>query len=328
MRGIGIDLGGSKLLACLTDEDGRVLGRAVRTTGRATGPLEACRLIREVASELCEAGGPFEVAGVGFPGQVDFARGVARASVMLDGWREVPLAGWVGEALGLPCVVDNDVNAAAVAELKHRHNELPGSMLFVAVGTGIGGAIVLENRLWRGHTGVAGEIGNVTIDRHGPKCWCGRRGCLNTSASGAAIERQLEPGVPLAEQVRLGNPRLDDVLDDAAESLGIGIANALNLLNPALVVLGGGVAELGERWLDKVAAAARAETFPEAGECRFELARAGYQAGAVGAALLGFEKVRSVAPGYLITTTASQAAPAALTALSDPAPFGDHQAVP
>jgi glucokinase len=188
--------------------------------------------------------------------------------------------------LGVPCVVDNDVNAAAIAELKQREGEAIDSMLFIAVGTGIGGAIVLENRLWRGHTGVAGEIGNVTIDRHGSVCWCGRRGCLNTCASGAAIEEQLEAYVPLDRSAELGK-----VVEDAADSLGIGIANALNLLNPGLVVLGGGVARWGQSWLDRVARTARAEAFPEAGMCRFELARAGYSAGAIGAGLLGLAEL-------------------------------------
>jgi glucokinase len=289
-RALGVDLGGTKLLACVADHEGRLLGRTQRPTGRGTGPSDALRLIVDVAAELGDAVGPFQCVGVGFPGQVDFAASVARASVMLDGWREVPLGDRVARELGVPCAVDNDVNVAALAELKQREGEIPESMLFVAVGTGIGGAITIGNRLWRGHTGVAGEIGNVTIDRHGLRCWCGRRGCLNTCASGAAIEHALEPGVPLAEQVRAGHPRLERVLDEAAASLGIGLANALNLLNPALVVLGGGVAQLGTRFLEAVVRTARAEAFPEAGLCRFELARAGYDAGAMGAALLAMER--------------------------------------
>ncbi|HEY3011467.1 MAG TPA: ROK family protein, partial [Gemmatimonadales bacterium] len=226
---------------------------------------------------------------------------------------DVPLAELVTKALGVPCVVDNDVNCAAVAELDERRDDPPDSMLFVAVGTGIGGAITLGNRLWRGHTGVAGEIGNVTIDRHGPTCWCGRRGCLNTYASGTAMEQQLGPGVSLNDHVVSGHPRLDAILDEAAEALGIGLANALNLLNPALVVLGGGVAQLGQRWLEVVARTARAEAFPEAGQCGFELARAGYQAGAVGAALLGIERLGA-------TTSASRPARAGSKAPGDRAP--------
>jgi glucokinase len=287
MRTIGLDLGGSKLLACLIDEEGQLLGHAIRATGRHTGPSEACRLIGEASGEVRLRFGQFDSAGVGFPGQVDFPRGTVSGSVMLDGWLDVPLADLVAEKLGVPCVVDNDVNCAAVAELKQRAEEPPDSMLFVAVGTGIGGAITLGNRLWRGHTGVAGEIGNVTIDRHGPRCWCGRRGCLNTFASGAAIEQQMESG----------NSQLTAVVERAAEALGIGLANALNLLNPALVVLGGGVAQLGEPWLEVVARTAREEAFPEAGRCRFELARAGYEAGAVGAALLARDCLATVLLG-------------------------------
>lgn len=290
MRALGLDLGGSKLLACVIGDHGAILGRAVRPTGRATGPAEALRLVAGIAEEMRAIAGPFDVAGLGFPGLVDFPRGVARSSVMLDGWRDVPLADQLAHELGVRCVVDNDVNAAAVAELACRQDAPPGSMLFVSVGTGIGGALVLDDRVWRGHTGVAGEIGNMTIDRHGPLCWCGRRGCLNTAASGAAMERL--------------DGSEDEVLHQAATALGIGLANALNLLNPALVVLGGGVSRLGSRWLDAVASTARAEAFPEAGACRIEAARAGYEAGAVGAALLAIEA----------TTTAPPEAPGAAAA--------------
>jgi glucokinase len=286
MRALGLDLGGSKLLACVVDGDGTVLGRAIRPTGRATGPEEARRLVMAAAAELRETTGPFDAAGLGFPGEVDFRAGVARASIMLDGWRDVPLADQLARALDVRCVVDNDVNAAAVAELKCREAEPPGSMLFVAVGTGIGGAIVIDNRLWRGHTGIAGEIGNMTLDREGLVCWCGRRGCLNTLASGAAMEQRRGGAESLPEQA----------LHEAATALGIGLANALNLLNPALVVLGGGVARLGPRWLEAVAATARSEAFPAAGQCRIELARAGYDAGAIGAALLAIEATTTAAP--------------------------------
>jgi glucokinase len=313
MRALGIDLGGTKLLACLTADDGSVLARAVRATGRNTGPSEARRLVLDAAAELRRAGGRFDSVGVGFPGQVDFEHGFVGGSVMLDGWRDVPLAELMSDALSVPCVIDNDVNCAAIAELSVRGHEAPDSMLFVAVGTGIGGAITLGRRLWRGHTGVAGEIGNITIDRQGEVCWCGRRGCLNTVASGSAIERQLGGALPLSRGST--DPKVLRVLDEAAIALGIGVANALNLLNPELVVFGGGVAQLGEAWIETVARTARAEAFPEAGQCRFEPARAGYEAGAIGAALLA-------------TTSASPAAPAATAARDTRTPSGVPRLVP
>lgn len=286
IRSLGVDLGGSKLLACVTGPDGRVLARAVRPTGRHTDPDRACALVADAVNELRRGGAVFDTMGMGFPGLVDFSRGFVHGSVMLDGWQDVALADRLAEAFQVPCVVDNDVNAAAVAELHRRARAIPSSMLFVAVGTGIGGALAFGDQLWRGHTGVAGEIGNVTIDRYGSQCWCGRRGCLNTSASGTAIARHQAATSERTAVARSSNTTLSSAVQDAAVALGIGLANALNLLNPELVVLGGGVATLGRRWLDVVATAARAEAFPQAGRCRIELARAGYEAGALGAALL------------------------------------------
>ncbi|MDB4964714.1 MAG: ROK-family transcriptional regulator, partial [Myxococcales bacterium] len=225
--------------------------------------------------------------GVGIPGLCDHARGVVRSSIMLEGWREVALADAVTRATKLPCVVDNDVNAAAVGEANLRALA-DECMLFVAVGTGIGGALTFGREVWRGSSGVAGEIGNITIDRGGPRCWCGRRGCLNTLASGSAIERSA--GIPsgtLAAQFRSGNADVVCAVDDAARALAIGLGNAINLLNPSLVVLGGGVAELGGRWLAGVRRHLESQAFVEAvSVCRVELAQAGYEAGARGAATI------------------------------------------
>lgn len=299
-RAIGVDLGGTKALACLVDDDGGILARAMRLTGRATDPRRALELVRALVAEVTPAAGAPPVGvGVGFPGLVDARAGVARSSVILDGWRDVPLAAEVRAATGLACVVDNDVNAAAVAELRARAGDeaLAGpdaAMLFVAVGTGIGGALVFGARPWRGAGGVAGEIGHTTIDRHGLVCECGRRGCLNTVASGGGVERALglAPGT-LAARVAASDPRAVAALREAARALGVGLANALNLLSPHLVVLGGGLAGGGVQYLAEVARAARAEAFPEASAgCRFELALAGYEAGAVGAGLVALDMAR------------------------------------
>jgi glucokinase len=291
---VGIDIGGTKLLACVVDDAGKVRRRFVRPTGRATGPREALELIGEIGCAIRRRV-DLAAVGIGFPGLVDHGRGAVRSSVMLDGWRDVPLAHRVAELLGVPCTIDNDVNAAALAELARRRGGPPGGMLFVAVGTGVGGAIALGGRLWRGATGVAGEIGNTTIARDGPRCWCGRRGCLNVLASGTAIEDHLGVGRgALAMLVARREPRALAAVAAAAAALGIGVANAMNLLNPALVVFGGGVGRLGADFLAAIERTARAEAFPEAAEgCRFELARAGYEASAVGAALLARHEARA-----------------------------------
>jgi len=292
---LGLDVGGSKLLAALVDGDGRIRRVARQATGRGFGPASLVELAIERVERLRAAGEAPGAIGVGFPGLVDHARGVVRSSIMLDGWREVPLAAAIERAAGLPCIVDNDVNAAAVCEAALRGDG--DSMLFVAVGTGIGGAICLGRELWRGAGGVAGEIGNVVVERGGLPCRCGRRGCLNTVASGAAIERAAEiaPG-SLAREWRAGNPRLGRAVEDAAAALAVVLGDVANLLNPALIVLGGGVAELGAPWLARVERHLRGEAFPEALErCRLELARSGYRAGAVGAALLARAAARAAA---------------------------------
>ncbi len=296
---IGLDLGGTKLLGLCVADDGSVLARDRRDTGRETSPARALSLVCELTEALrARSGAAVRAVGVGFPGLVDAPRGVVRSTVMIDGWRDVDFASMVRGATGLRCAIDNDVNAAAVAELDVRRRAgedvtaPDASMLLAAVGTGIGGAITVGGRLWRGRSGAAGELGNTSIDRHGATCWCSRRGCLNTTASGTALERAWGRPTPLREAWDAGDPRAREVVLEGARALGYGLANAVQLLAPTLVVLGGGVAEYGEPWRAEVEAAVRAETFFEAMEhCRVELARAGYDAGALGAARLAREAV-------------------------------------
>jgi glucokinase len=271
VRVLGLDLGGTKLLACGIDGDGRVAYRRREPTGRGMGLEPALALVADIARDARRALGGLDAIGLGFPGLVDHRRGVVRSSVMLEGWHDAALSVEVAARTGAPCAIDNDANAAALYE-----RELRGcaDLLFVAVGTGIGGALVLDGKLWRGAGGLAGELGHVAIARDGRRCDCGRRGCVNRYASGAALD---QPGGDLA---------------DATAALGAAIGSALNLLAVPLVVLGGGVAERGPAYVDAVAEHARRECFHEIGEaCAFEAARGGYDAAALGAALLARQQV-------------------------------------
>ncbi|HKE18170.1 MAG TPA: ROK family protein [Kofleriaceae bacterium] len=303
---VGIDLGGTKLLALAVGADGAAIHHMRATTGRTMGPDAALAAIERAVTEA-RAHGDIEAIGVGFPGLVDHARGVARSSVMLDGWRDVPLAALLEERLGVPCAVDNDVNAAALHEL-----ELRGApdMLFAAVGTGIGGALVLGGCLHRGRGGFAGEIGHVVIERDGRPCDCGRRGCVNRYASGTAIEAEvgLEAG---ALRARAGHAV--DVaaasLAAGAAALGVAIGSALNLLDVPLVVLGGGVAQLGPAYVAAVAASARRECFSEIGrDCLFEAARGGYDGAALGAVALAAQRLEAAGHACSRASRSSSAA--------------------
>ena len=309
MLTLGVDVGGTKLLACVVDDAGVVVEEVRHETGRATAPADLVRRVGELVWRFRSAGRAPAAIGVGIPGLCDHRRGIVRSSIMLDGWRDVPLADELRVATGLPCAIDNDVNTAALAEAAARG--LAGeSMLFVAIGTGIGGAITFGQELWRGASGVAGEIGNIVIDRGGPRCWCGRRGCLNTLASGSAIETAagITPGT-LAAHWRSGDRDVAAAVDDAARALATGLGNAINLLNPSLVVLGGGVAQLGSRWLGIVRRHLAGQAFAEAAAvCDVELAQSGYEAGARGAAMIA-RAVASDAASASASASASATAP-------------------
>jgi len=281
---LGIDLGGTKLLACGVDDDSGQAFRVREQTGRSFGPDAALAAITELAGWARHALGGLDAIGIGFPGLVDHRRGVARSSTMLDGWHDVALAAQVTAALGVPCAVDNDVNAAALHE--HACRGAP-DLLYVSVGTGIGGALVLGGALWRGRGGFAGELGHMTIDRAGPPCACGRRGCVHHYASGTAIESAagLGPGQLAAAPAPVA-------IVDAAEALAVAIGSALNLLDVPLVVLGGGVAELGPDYVAAVASRVRRECFREIGEpCEISASRGGYDAGALGAAAIARDAI-------------------------------------
>jgi glucokinase len=239
-------------------------------------------LVRQTIDNAGEVGRIASV-GLGFPGLTDGTRGIVRSSVILDGWHDVPFAQRVTSEAGVPCSLDNDVNNSARAEACIRGPTDGRDLLYVSIGTGIGGALILNNAVWSGCSGLAGEIGHVVVDRNGPKCRCGANGCVSVYAAGAHVDRLL--GIA----ARAGPSAARDlaVLHEPAECLGIAIANVLNVLNLPLVVIGGGVAELGRGFLELIERSAKRHALAEiANDCRFELSAAGYGAGALGAALL------------------------------------------
>lgn len=296
---LGVDLGGTKLLATASDRTENVVASFQHATGPAFRPEQMLTVLRSILAKLSTSGVRVQRVGIGFPGLVERHSGRVHSSVILPTWRDYPLAERIEDDLGVRCYVDNDVNVAARAEARERNLGRGDSMLFVSIGTGVGGALVLDGRIWEGASGLAGEIGHVSISRTGPRCLCGRRGCVNLFASGTAIERQLRhqsAGVALAHK---RDPSVVSVVRKAAQALGIAVGSAMNLLNPTLVVLGGGVAQYGAAYLEAVRDAVAREAFPEIAQaCRVELTRAGYAAGAYGATILAGEaEVRSRTAG-------------------------------
>lgn len=298
MNFAGIDVGGTKLLARLENPRGDLLASLRLATGRACGPTMLLDRIDEIAAAWQRDFGPITGLGVGFPGLVDRRHGLVLSSVILDGWDRVPFADDLGRRLGLPCAIDNDVKNAARAEIEMRGPDgSADDLLFISIGTGIGGALARGGRIVAGAGGLAGEIGHVAVVADGAPCRCGRRGCVGPLAAGEGLAAQLGLSTAEFEQaVRAGRPEAMEALDRSAHLVGKALGSALNLLNPGWVVLGGGMLEASPRYFAAIEAAARTECFGEiSASCRFAPARAGYDAGARGSVLLAREALGGLA---------------------------------
>ena len=310
-QALGIDVGGTKIQALRVGVDGSILSRSHSDTP-ADDPEQTIAVMIEAAKGLLDS--RVVAIGVGAAGMVDASTGVLRFAPNLA-WREVPIGERMSDALGLPCQVDNDANVAAWGEYRfgagrgHRH------MLLVTVGTGIGGGIVAGGRLFRGAHGFAAEIGHVIVEPDGPLCGCGNRGCLEQVASGQAIGRlgreaaadrpqsmiaELADHDPMhvtGETVTTAAKAGDDVairiLSQVGRRLGEGIAGLVNVIDPEIVVIGGGVVEAGELLIRPAESAYidSVEGYEHRPAVRLVAAQMGNDAGAVGAAALALEEL-------------------------------------
>lgn len=264
---IGVDVGGTKIAAGVVDESGAVLVHE-RADTPATDVAAVARSITDLVKALASAH-PVAAVGIGAAGFVDAARSTVLFAPNLA-WRDEPLKQEVERRTGLPVAVENDANAAAWAEFRHGAASDVADMLCVTVGTGIGGGIVSGGQLFRGAAGVAAEVGHLRVVPGGRPCTCGNVGCWEMYGSGRALVREaqdrIRSGCPLAaalaercggrpEQLTgpmvtaaaaAGDPLAGELVDDLGRWLGEGIASLVAVLDPAVVVVGGGLSETGE----------------------------------------------------------------------------------
>ncbi len=242
MNTLAIDIGGSKFTVALFEGPAggeKMTRRESRPTDRAGGPSPLLAQIEEIAGRWMRTVA-IERCGVGFGGPVDFARQAVALSTHVGGWRDFPLVEHLHRLLGVPIVMDNDANVGALGEAAHGAGQGFRPLFYVTLSTGIGGGLILENgQVYRGADSWAGEIGHLTIDPGGPECLCGARGCLERMCGGLWLERDF--GAPARELLR-----------DAAFAgryvvpLAHGLKAAVMLLNPARIVIGGGIAKAGD----------------------------------------------------------------------------------
>ncbi|MDQ6918634.1 MAG: ROK family protein [Candidatus Dormibacteraeota bacterium] len=249
----GIDLGGTQVRVAVATPDGAIVGIAKAATPELGGPGGMVAWSRENAERL--AGGTrIEVVGIGVPGPSDPVTGVLVNPPNLAGWPAgLPLGEMLRNEFGAPVHLENDANLAAVGE----HNRGAGrgvrNLVYVTWSTGIGSGLILDGKLYSGTHGSAGELGHQVLDPNGPSCFCGMRGCLEAYASGHSIATRA--GRPAAEVFRAaeaGDEEAAGIVEQAARMVGLGLLNLTNLVDPEVIVMGGGITEswnLVEGWL-------------------------------------------------------------------------------
>jgi glucokinase len=308
----GIDLGGTKIQAVVVDEDNSVLGSARRPTPTTGGPADVARELESALRDAAAAAelDPSELAGVGVgtPGRVQDGD-VTQARNLPDWEGTFPLGPTLSKALGVQVKLGNDVQVATAAEFKLGAGRLYDSLLGVFWGTGVGGALILDRRPWRGRGG-AGEIGHMVVEIDGARCTCGRKGCVEAYAGRGAMERHVHKLVEKGRKTALfdlmrerGRTRLTSgvwaralehgdkmaahVIDRAVEALGAGIASAQNLIDVEGVIIGGGLGvRLGHPYAKRIAEAMQPHLFDDSRPPHVHVAALGDLGGAVGAASL------------------------------------------
>ena len=311
---VGVDLGGTNIVTgAMRADGGEVLGlRSVATRAELGADGVVARIVALAEETIADAQATtgatrdqFLGVGIGAPGPLDRARGVVVVAPNL-GWHDVPLCADVSRALRLPAVLDNDANCATLGEWWVGAARGARHVLGLTIGTGIGGGLVIDGRVYHGASDVAGEVGHTTIDSNGRRCACGNYGCLEAYASGPAIaersrealsvgETSILPALVGGDVARItaqtvydaaeqGDPLARQIVGETARFLGAGIASLLNILNPEVVVIAGGVTRAGEALFEPLRAEVRRRAFRPAVEaCRIVPGTLPGSAGVVGA---------------------------------------------
>jgi glucokinase len=274
----GIDIGGTKIALALAAPDGTVIDKTRFPTRVADGPRAILeRAFGEIEKMLDAHGARVAAVGVGCGGPLDRQRGLILSPPNLPGWDEFPVVALLEERFGVPVRLDNDANAAALGE--HRHGAGRGlkHLVYITISTGIGGGVIVSNRLVHGVYDGAGEVGHMTVLPDGPLCGCGGRGCLEALCSGTAIARRARERLNAGEESYLSSLELGELTSQAVASaaragdamaskvwydtiryLSVGVANIFHALAPEAVIIGGGVSTAGEQLFEPLREQVRA----------------------------------------------------------------------
>jgi len=308
---LGVDLGGTKLDTALVDSSGTIITNEYRLLGDNKDPDRVIEKLVD-AAKLClnKSGLKASAIGIGVAGQIDREEGLVRTSPNLPEWCNVPLKDRIGQALGLPVYVDNDVHLITCGEWKHGSGRGVDDLVCIIVGTGIGGGIVSKGRLLEGSGYTAGELGHITVVAAGRKCHCPNEGCMEAYAGGWAIAERTQDAIranpqfgkkmleiagdisnvtaiTVSEANKLGDPLAHRMIRDTSRYLAAGVVTVVNAFNPGLIIFGGSVILGIPELLPVVQDYVRVHALPTAVEdLRFTTAALGVKAGVIGAAVM------------------------------------------
>jgi len=237
----GIDLGGTQVRISVALEDGRVIGSAKTRTALVSGPEGLARWAAREAKRLAH-GKEIKSAAIGAPGPIDTRRGVLVNPPNLPGWQNSPLAELLSEAMGCPVYLENDANLAGLGEFHQGAGVGTTNMIYMTWSTGIGGGLILGGQLYAGSHGTAGEVGHMILNPDGPLDACGQRGCLEVYAGGRAMQvRTGESAAEIFDAAAGGDQEAYDLVQSAARYVGVALISLTNILDPDMIVIGGGV---------------------------------------------------------------------------------------
>lgn len=317
---VGVDLGGTKILAGVFTPQFKLVARSKLSTKGDRGPEavieRVARCVRDAVDEAdCELK-QVAAVGIGAPGAVDSDEGRVIFAPNLAGWKDVPLKKALEKDLGVPVFAENDCNVATLGVHEIELDGKPRHLVGLFLGTGIGGGLILDGKLYTGFNRTAGEVGHMVLDVDGPKCGCGNKGCFEVLASRSAIFRRIQQAVKdggrtlltelagadleelrsgdLRKAIRKGDKLVEKIVEEAAEYAGIAAGNLINLLNPQYVVFGGGVIEaLGDEMMAIIIETARDYAMPGTDKgVEIMASKLGDDAGIHGAAVLAKQRAK------------------------------------
>ena len=314
---LAIDLGGTKILTALISEKGQMIAREYCLTVAEEGVDSVISRLLSTIGQLLSQGNMnlsrLHGISIAAAGAIDIKAGIITLSPSLPGWHDIPLRSIIGERCKVRTFLINDANAAALGEHCFGAGQGTNNLIYITVSTGIGGGIIIDGKLYSGSSGTAGEVGHMTVDVNGPTCNCGNIGCWEVLASGTAVAREVIRRISNGEKTSLiemvegklenitaetvslaaqdGDSLALAVIAQATDYLGIGMANLVNIFNPEIVIIGGGLAKMGDLLFDPVRQIMKERAFRLSAQAvRIVPAQLGDDAGVFGAAVYAFQQ--------------------------------------